>query len=168
MQKSPFAIPKTLLQAVESQVAIKALKLIEPLVDPIFNIKLVILLLEVEGGGVITGGAAGHSDDFSKRVSIIRAFGELYRHALALTRIKSVSTKELDFYERRLAYFGFGQGYDLVQTRLKANTSIEQKIPNCTIDQVIPHKLESEVVVHRCLLKDQPIFIGGKLERLCI
>jgi hypothetical protein len=72
------------------------------------------------------------------------------------------------FYEKRLAFFGLGHGDQLVAKRL-ANPGTESVIlPHLAIDETVEHSMSQDYFVHRCLFENQPPFVGGELERLCL
>lgn len=125
-----------------------------------------ILLAESSDGGFISGGACGIPDRDTE--TVLRALDELYRHGLALRRLNENRQRPVSFYERRLVYFGLGHGNDRVLRRLERSGSIEIEIPDLEIDDPIPHRLATVADVHRCLFRNQPPFVGGDLERLCL
>lgn len=127
---------------------------------------LKILLAENKSGGFITGGAAGMVDQESETFS--RAFGELLRHLLVVNKMKSSDRSELSFYEKRLWGFASGDWRDLVLARLEKTSDRILSLPKLIVDQPISHPHSDILSIHRCLFENQPIFIGGPLERLCI
>ncbi len=131
------------------------------------NVSLVIFLAERINGGYITGGAAGHSSDQVQVHS--RAFGELLRHLLAVSRIENNSTKAgLSFYEERLWRFASGEWNELVQKRLAVECNGVIELPSLIVDNQIIHKYTDLVSIHRCYFDGQSDFIGGQIDRLCI
>jgi hypothetical protein len=131
------------------------------------TLTLTIYLAETNLGGYITGGAAGTQSE--KKETHARAFGELLRHLLALQKIKKNSYQQnLSFYEQRLWGFGSGKWNTLVENRLKIKGLRNINLPALIVDKAIVHPYLDFIVVHRCLFENQPIFLGGALERLCI
>lgn len=117
--------------------------------------------------GVISGGACGRKDDIEG--VRYRAIGELLRHGLAVKRLDPASDSNLSFYEKRLRFFGLTKdGTALARSRLKAKGSKTIKLPRLAHDSSVPHSLSEIVAVHRCHFENQPEFIGGELERLCL
>lgn len=125
------------------------------------DVALLILLAENQNGGFVTGGAAGGN-------RFPRAFGELLRHLLASERISRASFEERSFYEQRLWGFASGKWSALVRERISLAGKTPVRLPELSIDQEVPHLNSDLILFHRCLFKDQPIFMGGKVERLCI
>lgn len=129
--------------------------------------QVVIYFAFLKGVGVVSGGACGRKSEAG--ATKLRAISELARHALAIRRMRETGHDPESFYERRLAFFGREQlGEKLVRDRLMAAGSRSIGLPKLALDEPIPHSLESAVVVHRCLFENQPPFVGGELERLCL
>ncbi len=148
---------------------VKEVFLIEPRIDKSLKVSVKILLLELEDGGFVTGGAAGGTGKKFEESILARAYSELYRHALALQRFHDEPpVGQQDFYSQRLSFFGFGSGHDIVLNRIHQSGPKAISLPRLAVDEEIPHLHSSEVVVHRCLFARQPPFVGGDLERLCI
>ncbi len=117
--------------------------------------------------GVISGGACGSSTDVD--TTDFRALCELSRHALGLRKIIKGQATPSTFYERRLAYFGQTEvGSAKAMDRILDHGTQAITLPRLDIDEVVPHKLDDLVQVYRCHFKDQPPFVGGALERLCL
>lgn len=117
--------------------------------------------------GVISGGACGKKEDFEG--IRYRAIAELLRHGLAVTRLNTHPDSEITFYERRLRFFGLTKdGTALARSRQKARGSRTIKLPRLAHDSSVPHSLSELVAVHRCHFENQPEFVGGELERLCL
>lgn len=148
---------------------IKEIYLIEPKLHGNLDVALKILLVELEDGGMITGGAAGDRHENQGRSIVTRAYSELYRHCLALLRMKEQNIASVsDFYLQRLKFFGFGAGRELVLRRLEQAGSQEIVLPELSFDEEIPHRYAADIIVHRCLFANQPPFVGGDIARLCI
>lgn len=127
----------------------------------------VIVFAELEGGGFVSGGAAGRKDD--RDVIVYRALSELVRHGLAAFHFRNNGTKPKSFYEKRLHFFAFeAAGSELLKRRLSQVGKTRIQIPVLEIDAEIPHDLSDLVYVHRCYFKDQPPFIGGDIQRFCL
>ena len=127
---------------------------------------LLILLAENRHGGFITGGAAGSKAEVSKTFS--RSFGELLRHLLVIDKMYIDLHDNLSFYEQRLWGFGSGSWNKVVKSRLNVNGTNIISLPGLVVDKEIENKHSDLIVLHRCLFENQPIFMGGNLERLCI
>ncbi len=131
------------------------------------NRVVVIYLAFLDPIGVISGGACGKKDDIEG--VRYRAIAELLRHGLAVTRLDQTPNSELSFYERRLHYFGrTKEGTILAQKRLEAKGLRTISLPELEYDSAVDHSLSELVVVHRCHFANQPEFVGGDLERLCL
>lgn len=128
--------------------------------------RLSILVAESKGGGFVTGGAASEINAKEKR--FVPAFGELLRHLLALEQIRTLSDSELSFYEKRLSGFGSGRWGLAVRQRLSTVGNYRVELPSLVVDREVQQEAPDLVKIHRCLFTNQPIFIGGPLERLCI
>ncbi len=117
--------------------------------------------------GVVSGGACSSREEV--RLAQFRAMCELARHALAVHRMAEKNLKPETFYEQRLAFFGLeASGENLVRQRLEHKGTSSITLPELEIDEVIPHTFDNLVAVHRCLFENQPPFVGGDLERLCL
>ncbi len=138
--------------------------IIRPKVQNLSDKTVIILIGHLKSGGFISGGACG--SDVNE--VILRSLDELYRHGLAVVRLNENKIVPKSFYEKRLAFFGLGQGSELVAKRLAAQGAESIILPNLAIDEEIDHFMSDDYFVHRCLFENQPPFIGGKLERLCL
>lgn len=164
---TPYLIKETNFPGyslLKSEFNLKSVKSI--LVPAHDSYSLLVLLAETEGGGFVTGGAAGVLGDWIKTFG--RAFGELLRHLIVVRNMKKSETSDLSFYEKRLWGFGSGEWRELVLSRLSKNSIGKTLLPKIWIDQPIRHPHMDIVSIHRCLFENQPLFIGGTLERLCI
>ncbi len=123
------------------------------------------LLLETTQGGYLTGGACGPNDSIE---STERALAELTRHCLAYKKLLSNGLKSDSFYSERLSFFASGRGRKIVRKRLEAKGTSSIELPPLVIDELVPHSMEHSFHVYRCLFADQPFFVGGDLERLCL
>lgn len=125
-----------------------------------------IFFLHLEGGGVISGGAAGLLEDAEE--TNFRALGELARHGLGAAKLQS-GALPATFYERRLDFMvKSGRALTKLKRRLEMRGSNPVELPALEIDQSVPHRLSKQISVHRCLFQGQPLFVGGDLERLCL
>lgn len=127
---------------------------------------LKILLAETANGGFVTGGAAGTPEQ--KEEVFSRAFGELLRHLIVVKKMTSSERSTMSFYERRLWGFASGEWSGLVLKRLEQKSEKILELPPLVVNQSISHPHADLVSIHRCLFENQPLFIGGPLERLCI
>lgn len=139
---------------------------VEPFVkDPTLNVQL--LFAKVRNFGFVSGGAAGRKSEESRTFG--RGLSELIRHGIALKRGIAQNISGSTFYEKRLMFFGLGRGNDLVVERLGKSGANKVDLPNLQIDQEIPSREFNKLVyVHRCLFENQPPFVDGELERLCL
>ena len=127
---------------------------------------LQVLLLKTKSGGFLTGGAC--EDILNTDKAIIRSLSELIRHTLGYNRFLNSNLKPQSFYEERLLFFARGEGNQIVNDRLKMKGTLQIKLPELEIDQPIESFYDSITYTHRCLFKNQPPFVGGVLERLCL
>lgn len=127
---------------------------------------LLILIAKIKDGGYVTGGAAGNEQE--KEQTFARAFGEFLRHLIVVKEMTASSHYPVSFYEKRLHGFGTGLWNKIVEERLKQNGDQPIELPELVADREVAHSNSDYIIMHRCLFKDQPIFMGGALERLCI
>jgi hypothetical protein len=130
------------------------------------DFEVLILILFLKNGGVASGGACGKK--VQRPETLDRAGAELLRHALAVSRMKESNLPLQSFYENRLQYFTTTEGEAMVRERLAEKGAKAVVIPPLIMDEEINYSLSDLVYVHRCLFQNQPLFIGGKLERFCI
>jgi len=153
------------LEKLTDIVPIQSLLVIEPKIAT--DNKAIILFAQIRGHGFISGGAAGSSANMSE--IFIRGFAELVRHGLAIKRFLDTKKTPATFYEQRLLYFGLGDGNKLVQERLSIQSDEFLQLPELKIDSQIQDKNTNNLIVtHRCLFENQPPFVDGTLERLCL
>ena len=144
---------------------IHRIHIVEPLFGP-SEYNLVILFLETKEGGFLTGGACdlkGNRDNAVKR-----ALAELMRHCLAYRKFIADGIQPQSFYERRLLLFASGHGASLVKDRLRKQRREVIELPELIFDEALESKYQELFIVHRCVYKNQPPFIGGELARLCL
>lgn len=124
-----------------------------------------ILFGKIKNKGFISGGACGLNQE--KDQTFLRGLDELYRHGFAFDRaaIKNIAPETL--YENRLNYFASGSGNHLVESRLSGVGNNSILIPDLEIDTTVDSRFKS-YQVHRCYFKEQPPFVGGAMERLCL
>ncbi len=151
---------------VKNQCGLEEIFLIEPKIENSNGLSVVILFGRLKSGGFISGGACGAFND-TKQI-LLRSLDELYRHGLAIEKIRLENLEPATFYEKRLVYFGLGYGNDLIRKRLEAKGSKSIFLPRLEINEVVKHELHDLFQVHRCYFENQPPFIGGALERLCL
>lgn len=128
-------------------------------------IDLHILLAKTKEGGFITGGAAGGGQESLEIFN--RAFGELLRHLVVFEAFKN-GKSPTSFYEKRLWGFASGAWSELVEERLSYKGALTIELPALIVDEGISHPHDDLVLIYRTLFKDQPLFVGGALERLCL
>jgi hypothetical protein len=140
------------------------------LIEPFFENRkysVIIIFASIKGRGYISGGAASPAEN--RNQIVIRALAELIRHGIALVRFIETKRQPETFYEKRLLYFGMGQGNQLVDSRLKRTTKTVLKLPDLEFDDEIrSERIKNLIVAHRCLFIGQPPFVDGDLERLCL
>ena len=168
-KKHPFRVNRSdalypFFKSIAGTTPIKDIQLIQPAVVNSEDVIVLIFIAGLEGGGFISGGAAGTNVSSVR----FRAASELFRHSLAISRIKKDKVIPESFYEKRLSYFGLGLGDKLVRRRLSCHGNRPIVLPKLRFDTPIKHSLDSLAAVHRCYFENQPHFIGGGLERLCI
>jgi hypothetical protein len=145
----------------------KTVHRIQPRIANDDSVCVVIYFVFLAPHGIISGGACGEIEKLEE--TQFRAACELARHALAVRRIKTENITPQTFYERRLAHFGMTEiGDRAARERLAKQGQIAVTLPHLSIDETIPHGHQEIISVHRCLFKDQPPFVGGNLERLCL
>ncbi len=143
----------------------KTVHVVQPLIHA--SEKCVILLFaENDDGGFISGGAAGNIEEASK--VFLSALVELIRHGLAMDRFMRQKIEPTSFYENRLLHFGVGRGTSLVKDRLNRKAEESIAFPRLVEDRKIEGPFQNLVTVHRCLFENQPPFVSGELERLCL
>lgn len=152
------------LSSIVSSLDIESLLLIKP--DFNFENKEVkIIFGKIKNGGYISGGACGHKN--ASENTFYRGMDELYRHGMAYKNALAKGKSPETFYERRLFYFASGLGNKIVEARLQTNGKDSIAVANLKIDSEIPTSFP-EFKVHRCLFENQPPFVGGVIERLCL
>lgn len=124
-----------------------------------------IVFAKIKNQGFISGGACGLLSE--KEQTFERALDELFRHGFSYQRVLEKNLTPTSFYEKRLCYFASGQGNDLVTARVFAQGTQSIVLPQLEIDSEVPTNFQS-YSVHRCYFQNQPVFVGGKLERLCL
>ncbi len=149
---------------IQTECQVTEILLIEPDVLGLEENKVVILIAQLKSGGYISGGACG----LVMNEVILRSLDELYRHGLVILKMKESKIVPKSFYEKRLAYFGLGHGDQIVKKRLSSKGHIPITLPELSIDEIVEHEYSNDYFVHRCFFKNQPPFIGGELERLCL
>lgn len=137
---------------------------IRPKIQNHLDRTVLILIAHLKSGGFISGGACGSDVNDV----LLRSMDELYRHGLAILKVKEKKISAVSFYEQRLVFFGLGHGSKIVSKRLAAEGNESIVLPSLLIDEAIEHSMSDDYVVHRCLFENQPAFIGGKMERLCL
>ncbi len=148
----------------EKKCDLKKLLILEPHFEKIGSERFLILIGFLNSGGVVSGGACG--EDFAGTLE--RALSELFRHGLAVGRIRKTGLVPRSFYEKRLAYFATVEGQVAVEKRLDCRGTAKVILPDTEIDEEVPYANSDLIYVHRFLFKNQPEFIGGQLERFCI
>lgn len=130
------------------------------------NSSLLILIAKIKDGGYVTGGAAGNIQN--KEQTFARVFGELLRHLIVVKEMLTSDYSPSSFYEKRLYGFGSGAWNKIVENRLVQNGNNTILLPELIADREVEHSNSDFIILHRCLFNNQPTFMGGDLERLCI
>lgn len=125
-----------------------------------------IFFLVLRNGGVVSGGACGHLTDTTS--TLLRALGELARHASCAQKVLNENAVPTTFYEKRLAFMTTAKAGEMLVERMERRGTREMKLPEVRIDGAVSHSLQEVVAAHRCLFINQPPFIGGSLERMCL
>jgi len=157
---------KSLLAIIDQFTSIKHIYKIVPSVINEDLRNTIIIFCNTKNNGFISGGATGKREDSEE--TIFRALSELCRHSIAYSRYKSNNIIPETFYEKRLIYFAEGNGNESVLQRIEKSHGPEINLPELVIDEKIENTISKYFVVHRCIFKNQPPFIGGELERLCL
>lgn len=152
------------IKNIKTQYGLNKILAIYPHFENVGNESLIVLVGFFNGGGVVSGGACG--DNIGSTID--RALSELFRHTVAITRMRTGKVLTSSFYEKRLEYFSSMAGQIMVESRLSQVGFKRIKLPQAKFDTEVPHSLSELFYVHRFLFNDQPIFIGGKIERFCI
>ena len=126
---------------------------------------LSILLAKIKNGGYVTGGACSLTNDKHRYT---QASGELLRHLFVVKNNRNIDFSKLSFYEKRLFLFASGKLNHNVEERLAVTGSKQIILPDLILDNCVNHAHADLIYLHRCYFKDQPVFMGGDIERLCI
>lgn len=131
-----------------------------------YSPKLVIIFLKIKNLGYISAGAVDIESNF--KTVYQRCFAELLRHSLAFNKHLTKNIQPKSLYEKRLIYFASGKGNSLIDEKLSATSTTLIRLPSLKYDRTIPHIFDDLISVHRCIYENQPPFIGGAIERLCL
>lgn len=155
-------IVASIVRAVRALLPSKQVLLVRPDIANC-DVVVTVLFLVLEDGGVVSGGACGAKSDPNVT---LRALGELARHTEAVRRLRG-GLNAATFYERRLDWMAKAGHSRLLLSRLETGKQ-PLALPRLSIDQPITHRLSDVVAVHRCYFENQPAFVGGDLERMCL
>ncbi len=158
VQKSEY------LKTVFSTLNLEFIKIIKPDFKN-FQLELPILIGKIKDKGYISGGACGPINESENTFN--RGFDELYRHGFAYLRSIEKNIEPNSLYETRLLFFASGLGDSIVESRLAKDGIKPITLPELTIDSQVETRFDG-YQVHRCHFKDQPPFVGGAMERLCL
>lgn len=153
-----------ILDAINGWIALKRTFLVKPKFA-FQNLELQIHFAELEGGGVVSGGACGKIGDQN---TSLRALGELARHASAAKKFKHDGLRPTGTYEERLMYMASVDGAAHLSARLASKGTKTIDFPPLALDGSVAHSLSETVAVHRCYFANQPPFVAGPKERLCL
>lgn len=137
-----------------------------PTTNLIHQSKTIIVFAKIRNYGYVTGGAAGFSENINSIVA--RAFSELARHLLAFQKMKYSANKNFTFYENRLFNFACGKNNFMVKQRLSTQGSKIITLPDLAFNDCFTHRFKDDFILYRCLFQNQPVFMGGDINRLCI
>lgn len=151
-----------ILNEIDQEKKIQKIHIVEPLLENYHDLTLKIIVVEFLDG-IVTGGACGSNKDETSIIT--RALSELLRHALVLIQNKK-RPDQLSLYEERLLYFATPDGAESFYNRINQKGTKKVKLPDLAIDELIP-SMKSHIV-YRCLFENQPPFIGGAIERMCL
>lgn len=160
--EAEYSIHSKVISEISGQKTIVKIHIINPVFQNYDEHSLRIIVAEF-CDGIVTGGACGKFEDQENIMT--RAVSELLRHALVLIQNKE-KPDHLSLYEERLLYFGSIEGKRSFYKRLSYVGDKKVVFPDLCIDEKIP-SIDSHSV-HRCLFKDQPPFVGGAIERMCL
>lgn len=153
-----------LLKVIASERELSDIYELQPAVKNSAGIYTLILFAKIKNRGYLSGGAAGTSLQATR----FRAASEIIRHHLAFSKFEKFNLTPTSFYENRLVYFAQGDGNIAVADRLATGTNEAIELPPLLYDKAVPFSHDSIVYAHRCYFENQPPFIGGNLERLCL
>ncbi len=157
-----YSTPAKMLTEINTVSPVKKIHVISPDFTNHTDHQLIILVAEIKNG-LVTGGACGKIADIN--LIMVRAMSELFRHALVSIQNKQ-QPKILSLYEQRLLYFLTSEGLNTFYERVRHNGSKQVVFPKLAFDEIIP--IESTHTVYRCLFENQPQFIGGAIDRMCL
>lgn len=160
--KNVFPSAAKMMAEINSATPVKTIHIIIPEFSNYADHQLIILVAEIQDG-LVTGGACGKILDIDN--TLVRAMSELFRHALVAIQNREL-LMVLNFYERRLLYFLSPEGLSTFFKRISLRGNKQISFPKLSIDEIID--VESTHIVHRCLFENQPAFIGGAVERMCL
>lgn len=152
------------LKTVFSSLDLESLKVVRPIIQSL-EFEVQILIGKIKGKGFISGGACGSIQDSDNTFN--RGMDELYRHGFAYLRSVEKNIEASTLYENRLLFFASGRGNSFVEFRLDQKGTKNIQLPELVIDSIVETRFDG-YQVHRCFFKDQPPFVGGALERLCL
>ncbi len=130
------------------------------------NLEVIIFFGLLKNKGIICAGACGPKNRPAE--SIRRVFSELFRHSYAVDAFVNRKIEAKFLYEHRLKYFGSGLGDSLFHARISKQSTEAIEFPGLEIDESLIHPLSYCVTIHRCLFENQPDFMSGSIEKLCI
>lgn len=164
LENHPYIKNSEYVHSVLKDLNLETIYIIEPHIS--FADKSVkILFAKMSGLGFISGGACGFKSHDQE--TFLRAFDELYRHGFAYKRSIENKIEADSFYEKRLNFFGSGLGNEVVEKRLNLIGTEKIYLPKLRIDEEVTSPFQG-FKVHRCYFENQPPFVGGDLERLCL
>lgn len=158
VQKSEY------LKNIFEELKLEYIKVVKPVIEnSSFDVQVIIG--KIKDKGYISGGACGSIGDCEN--TFLRGIDEMYRHGFAYNRSIEKTIKPSSLYEDRLMFFASGSGNTLVENRLNQLGVKQIALPDLQIDSPVDSRFDG-YQVYRCYFKDQPPFIGGAMERLCL
>ncbi|MCB0361488.1 MAG: hypothetical protein KDD35_02125 [Bdellovibrionales bacterium] len=127
---------------------------------------VLVVLIRLKKLGYVSGGSCSFVGDRSNLLR--RALYEAARHFLGLKKAIEGGMSPTTFYEQRLLFFGSGSANQIVDSRLSSGGGLGVVLPKLQFDEILSHPFDEIVACHRCYFENQPPFIGGPLERLCL
>lgn len=144
----------------------KNLVVIQPSVENENNLVFYFIIISLKKGGIVCAGAAGHKKD--RQNIIFKILSELFRHNMAAKRLIEEEIECKTHYQKKIKFFATVEGQNISKKLLSRTGKQSIKIPPLKKDQLIDHDLADLYNVFFCQYQNQPEFITGKVNRLCL
>ena len=82
--------------------------------------------------------------------------------------MKYSANNNFTFYENRLFNFACGKNNFIVKQRLSTQGIKIITLPDLAFNDCFTHRFKDDFILYRCLFQNQPVFMGGVINRLCI